>query len=69
MEQELLTSKEVATYLKVSYQTVRTWISLGKIPHSKLGKVVRFRMETINEWLKDQEIKGKSGVIINMKGE
>jgi excisionase family DNA binding protein len=39
-----------------------TWVReatrAGKIPHLRLGRYVRYRAETVDEWLRDQEAGG-----------
>ena len=42
-ETETLTVQEVASYLRVSRQTVYTLIRDGKIPHFKIGNKVRIK--------------------------
>ena len=42
-EKETLTVQEVASYLRVSRQTVYTLIREGKIPHFKIGNKVRIK--------------------------
>lgn len=42
-ETETLTVQEVASYLRVSRQTVYTLIREGKIPHFKIGNKVRIK--------------------------
>ena len=43
MQTETLTVTEVASYLRVSRQTVYTLIREGKIPHFKVGNKVRIK--------------------------
>ena len=43
MQTETLTVQEVASYLRVSRQTVYTMIREGKIPHFKVGNKVRIK--------------------------
>jgi excisionase family DNA binding protein len=52
----LLRYRDVAEIIGVAPQTVREWVSTGKIPHIKLGTgrtaSVRFDIEELQEWLK-----------------
>jgi len=43
VQTETLTVQEVASYLRVSRQTVYTLIREGKIPHFKIGNKVRIK--------------------------
>lgn len=49
---ELLTTKEVATRLKVNPATVNRWRKEEKpVPFLQVGRQVRFEMEKVIEWL------------------
>ncbi len=45
------TAKDVARELKCSLRHVYTLVSEGKIPYSKLGRLVRFSPYKVREWL------------------
>lgn len=47
----LLTIRDVAQYLQCSVSTVRRLVMGDKIPHYRLGKLVRFRRTDIDGWL------------------
>lgn len=51
-KEKLMTANEVADYLQCSLSTVRRLVMRGKIPHFRLGKLVRFRRVEIDAWLK-----------------
>lgn len=51
----LLTTKELAEYLKLNQITIRKWTCQKQIPHFKIGKSVRFDLDTINAWLQEQQ--------------
>ncbi len=42
LKEGLMAAQEVATYLHCSVSTVRRLVRRGKIPHYRLGKMVRF---------------------------
>ena len=42
---------DVATYLKVSENTIRAWVFNDSIPFHKVGRLVRFRREEIDTWV------------------
>ena len=46
-----LTAKEVSTTYKFKLSTLYLWVEQGKIPHYKVGRLVRFKSEEVEEWL------------------
>jgi excisionase family DNA binding protein len=52
---EILEPKEVAKLLKVNHRTVVRWAEQGKLPGFKLGDLWRFRLETIEEHIRQLE--------------
>lgn len=48
------TVEKVAEYWGVHVQTVYTWAREGKIPHYKLGRVLRFRPDEVRAWFDAQ---------------
>jgi len=49
--------KELSEYLGLKVTTIYVWISLRKIPYIKLGRLVKFDLEEINEWMLKKHIK------------
>ena len=49
--ERLMTMQEVAEYLQCSLSTVRRWVGRGKVPHYRLGKMIRFRRAELDHWL------------------
>jgi excisionase family DNA binding protein len=49
--ENLMTAREVATYLNCSAATIRRMAARGEIPHYRLGKLVRFRSGDVEAWL------------------
>ena len=47
----LLTVEELASKLKVSLKTVRSWMYLRKIPFTKFGRRVYFSLDVVEELL------------------
>ena len=53
--EDLLTTKQLAAFLQVREDTIRTWVAQRKIPHYKIGKKsLRFDPDEIREWLQDR---------------
>ncbi len=51
---EILNTKELANYLKVSSSTIRRLISRKEIPFYKISNKIFFNRNTINEWIDTQ---------------
>ena len=61
MEDEILTIREVAEYLKIKDKTAYALVARGDIPGFKVGGSWRFRVSEIEKWIKQQEKQGKAG--------
>jgi excisionase family DNA binding protein len=53
---DLLTTKEVARYLRVNEYTVYRWLSQKKLPAYKVGAQWRINRTALNNWLKRRKI-------------
>jgi excisionase family DNA binding protein len=51
---DLLTTKEVAEYLRVNQYTVYRLVSQKKLPAFKVGSQWRFERSVLDHWLKRQ---------------
>jgi excisionase family DNA binding protein len=51
--------EEIAEHLQVHKDTIRLWIKKGEIPAHKLGRLWRFKISEIDEWIRS----GKSADI------
>lgn len=54
MDNDIMTMKEVADYLKLNEKTACRLTSDGKLPAFKVGGSWRFRKSEIDEWTKKQ---------------
>ena len=52
----VLTIEEASKYLRIPLSSLYKLAQSGKIPCQKVGRHWRFRKETIDRWLDDQEI-------------
>ena len=43
---------EAATHLGVTKDTVRNWIKKSNIPAHKIGKLWKFKLSDLDEWVK-----------------
>jgi len=48
---EIMTTQEVAKYLKLHEITICKLVKEGKIPGVRIGRVWRFDKETIDKWI------------------
>lgn len=73
MENEMSTTEkwlsveEIAKHLGISKETVYRWLEKEKIPAHRVGKLWKFQISEVNEWVKSggasetlNEIKGKN---------
>lgn len=57
MQDQIMTLKEVATYLKLAEKTAYRLASEGKLPGFKVGGSWRFKLEDIQAWIEEQKAK------------
>ncbi|MEL7591826.1 MAG: helix-turn-helix domain-containing protein [Anaerolineaceae bacterium] len=57
MDSEFLTAEEVAEYLRLPLSTVYKLVQDKRLPGFKVGKHWRFRKDSIEKWINDQERK------------
>ena len=51
---QFLTVEQLAEFLNCKESTIYSWVSKGAVPCYKIGRLVRFRLEDIEEWLRTQ---------------
>ena len=56
---DIMTVKKLADYLKIAEKTVYRFASEGKVPGFKVGSAWRFRKSEIDRWISEQEQKGE----------
>ena len=49
--------EDIADYLSVSQDTIRTWIKEGKLPVYRAGKRYKFKNSELDEWIREGKIK------------
>lgn len=58
MSSRLMTSREVAEYLRISESLINSYRADGIGPvYIKMGKLVRYRLEDVEEWMSKQAVK------------
>ncbi|TKF15886.1 helix-turn-helix domain-containing protein [Enterovibrio norvegicus] len=55
MNDQILTLKEVAAYLKLAEKTAYRLASEGKLPGFKVGGSWRFKREDLEAWIQEQK--------------
>jgi len=50
-----LKAREAAAYLGVSYWLLLEMAKRGEVPHIRAGKLVLFRKEALDDWMRQQE--------------
>ena len=48
--------EDLATYLSVSKDTIRAWIKAGKIPYYKAGKMYKFKLSEVDDYVRNGKI-------------
>jgi len=43
--------EEISIHLGVSKDTIRTWIKKGTIPHYKVGRLYKFKVSEVDNWI------------------
>ena len=46
-----LSLEEISNHLGVSKDTIRAWIKKGTIPNHKVGRLYKFRVSEVDEWI------------------
>lgn len=55
MSEQIMTIKDVASYLKLNERTVYRMATSAKIPAFKVGTSWRFKREDIEKWIVEQK--------------
>ena len=54
MEERLMSIEEICEYLGFSIYTIYAWVKKEKIPCHKVGRLLKFRKNEIDEWVSKQ---------------
>jgi excisionase family DNA binding protein len=69
VEKRLVGINEIAKYLDISKATLYSWTLQKRIPHIKMGRLLKFDLQEINEWLKRKNNKSLSKPKVKAKVE
>lgn len=56
MQRKTLTAQEVADYIGIHKETVYVMVRKKEIPHIRIRRRIFFSQETIDAWLREQEV-------------
>ncbi len=56
LTRRLLTIKEVADYTGLSVHTLYAMVSQRRIPHVKVGRLVKFDVQMLEKWIRQQSV-------------
>ncbi len=56
---KLLTISDISAYLRIKTKTLYAKVEAGEIPHYRIGRLVRFRLDEIDAWLGDCRSKNR----------
>ena len=51
----VITVEELAVIFRLAPQTIRKWVSHGKIPHVRIGRRYFFQRRSLEKWLNQKE--------------
>ncbi len=63
MNDRYLSVAEICTYLGIKRDTVYKWISKKKLPAHRIGKLWKFKMSEVDEWVKNENRRSMSNSI------
>ncbi|AHU89191.1 MULTISPECIES: helix-turn-helix domain-containing protein [Actinomycetes] len=53
---------DVATHLSVSKDTVRNWTKEGRLPAYKAGKMYKYKLSEVDQWLRDGRLDQENAI-------
>ena len=53
---QLIAIKEAAQYIGISIHTLYKMVSQRKVPYTKVGRLVKFDVEQLNKWIKQNSV-------------
>ncbi len=59
MNKRLININELAQYIGLSTSTIYSWVSQRRIPFVKCGRLTKFDLERINDWIEESSVDEK----------
>ena len=57
--EKLLTVSQAADLIGIKESTLYEWVGRGRIPYCKIGRLLRFRPESLESWVQIRESRTK----------
>lgn len=54
--QRLIDIREAAEYINVSFHTLYTMVSQRRVPYAKVGRLLKFDVELLDKWIKQNTV-------------
>ena len=59
MNKRLININELSEYIGLSISTLYSWVSQRRIPFVKCGRLTKFDLERIDEWIEESSVEEK----------
>jgi len=59
MDRRLLNVEELSEYIGLSTSTIYSWVSQRRIPFVKCGRLTKFDLQRIDEWIEESSVEEK----------
>ena len=59
MNKRLININELSEYIGVSNSAIYTWVSQRRIPFVKCGRLTKFDLLKINDWIEESSVEEK----------
>ncbi len=59
MNKRLININELSEYMDLSVSTIYSWVSQRRIPFVKCGRLTKFDLQRIDEWIKESSVEEK----------
>jgi len=59
MNKRLININELSEYIDLSTSTIYSWVSQRRIPFVKCGRLTKFDIQRINDWIEESSVEEK----------
>ncbi len=59
MNKRLININELSEYIGLSTSTIYSWVSQQRIPFVKCGRLTKFDIQRIDEWIEESSVEEK----------
>jgi excisionase family DNA binding protein len=59
MDRRLININELSQYIGLSTSTIYSWVSQRRIPFVKCGRLTKFDLKRIDEWIEESSVEEK----------